>query len=298
MLIDEGSAVLKTGDNGRAFALFERALELLHDAPGDAERQELIGRARINQATALRRLGKLALAEQELRQAMRTSGWLSPKLRATALLSLANIHGDLGDTFLSEMEAEKAYEVARSESLDRLSAMALHTLARVLYDQGRYAFAIERYRESAKLYASCDESYEATRVRINIGACYVAMGKVREGIRLLRASLAEARAGNHRRLESFCWACLGEAYYHQKDFRRARGCFRESDALAIYNNEKQTDILFTNAYYEWKMAIDESNPTREKIAFGRMKALRSTLERRLPEVEAFDEYVERGRNHA
>ncbi len=91
---------------------------------------------------------------------------------------------------------------------------------------------------------------------------------------------------------------MGEAYFRQSDHRRAKACFRESDALAMYNNEKHPDILFFNAYYEWKMATEEDNPTREKIAFGRLKALRSSLERRSPEMEAFDDYVERGRSHA
>ena len=67
--------------------------------------------------------------------------------------------------------------------------------------------------------------------------------------------------------------------------------------MAVYNDEKQTDILFFNAFYEWKMATVESNPTREKMAFGRMKALRSNLERKFPEVDEFDEYVEGGRSH-
>ena len=58
------------------------------------------------------------------------------------------------------------------------------------------------------------------------------------------------------------------------------------------------DILFFNAYYEWRMAKDEDNPTGVKIAFGRLKVLRSSLERRFPEVEAFDDFVERGRRHA
>ena len=66
----------------------------------------------------------------------------------------------------------------------------------------------------------------------------------------------------------------------------------------MYNNEKQTDILFLNAFYEWKMAAEEENPTREKIAFGRLKVLRSNLERKFPEVEIFDDFVERGRHHA
>ena len=91
---------------------------------------------------------------------------------------------------------------------------------------------------------------------------------------------------------------LGQAYYHQEDYKRARAYFRESDALAVYNAEKQPDILFLNAFYEWKTAGEAGNPTRERIAFGRLKALRSSLERRFQEVEAFDDHMEGGRRHA
>ena len=297
-VLETGKEAMKAGDNGLAFAHFERCLELILEAPDSADRQELIGRARINQAAALKHLGKLALAEHELRQAMRFSENLRPELRARALLALASVHGSQGDNFLSEMEAERAYEIAKAEELNQLAAMSLHTLARVLADQGRFSQAIERYRESAKLYAASGEEFESIRVRTNIGTCYVALGKAREGIRMLRSSLLEARTGGHRRLEAQSWSNLGEAYFNLRDHRQARCCFRESDTLGIYNNEHQSDLLFFNAYYEWKMAIEESNPTREKIAFGRLKALRSGLERRFPESESFDAFVERGRNHA
>lgn len=297
-LLDTGVNALKSGDNGLAFAYFERVVERLLDGTLDAEGQELLGRARVNLAGALTRLGKLALAEQELRSALRIADRLSERLQARALLALANIHADQGDSYLAEMEADRAHQIARDAMLLKMAAMALHVQARVLYERERPAEAIERYREAARLYAECGDDYEAIRIRINIGTCYVSLSKNREGIRMMREALTEARAGGHRRLESFGWSNLGDAYFRQKDNRRARGCFRESDALAVYNNEKQTDILFFNAYYEWKMALDEDNPTRAKIAFGRLKALRSSLERRFPEVDAFDEFVERGRRHA
>jgi tetratricopeptide (TPR) repeat protein len=293
-----GVAAMKAGDSGLAFALFERAIELLNDGPKTVETEEQLGRARVNQAAALTRLGKLALAEQELRGALRLSSRLSPRLQARALLALAGIHSDQGDHFLSEMEADRAYQIASRESLVWIAAQALTAQGTVLHDRGRPAEAIERFREAGKLYAQCDDSFEAIRARINTGTCYVALGKAREGIRLLRECLNEARSGGHRRLEAQAWSNLGEAYYRQDDARRARACFRESDALAMYNGEKHPDILFFNAYHEWIMAIKAENPTREKIAFGRLKALRSSLERRTPEVEAFDEFVERGRSHA
>ena len=79
----EGVQAVKEGDSGRAFALFERAIEMLSDRPMDAQTQEQLGRARVNQAAALTRLGKLALAEQELRNALRR---LSATARGCALV--------------------------------------------------------------------------------------------------------------------------------------------------------------------------------------------------------------------
>jgi tetratricopeptide (TPR) repeat protein len=179
-----------------------------------------------------------------------------------------------------------------------MAAMALHTLAHVLSEQGRYAEAIERSREAVELYAGCGLEYESIRVRINIGTYFATMGKPKEGVRLLRAALDDAKVAGHRRLEAQAWSNLGEAYYLMHDLARAQACFRHSDALASYNNQSHPDILFFNAYHEWKMALDDDNATRAKIAFGRLKALRPGIERRFAEVEAFDEYVERGRSDA
>ncbi len=297
-LIETGDQAIKNGDNGAAFACYERAIDLLLDRRGDLEAHRLLGQVRVTQATALTRLGKLALAEQELRAALRTHARLDRTTQVRALLSLANIHADLGDTILSEIEAEKASRLANQAGLERYEAMSKHTLARVQADQGNFAAAVDRYREAGHLYGSCGETFEAIKVRIGIGTCYVDLGKTREGVRMLRSALAEAKAEGHRRLQAFAWSNLSQAYYRQEDIERARGCLRESDALALYNNEKQSDILFLNAYYEWKISCDADNPTREKIAFGRLKALRSDLERKFPEVEAFDSYMERGCRHA
>jgi len=297
-LQEHAIASLKAGDIGLAFATFERAIELLSERPMDAETQEQLGRARVNQAAVLTRLGKLALAEQELRNALRLCERLSLRVQARALLALAGIHADQGDYFLSEMEADRAYQIAAAQSMNEIAALALTSHGHVLHHRGRPAEAIERFREAARLFTDAGERFEALRSRINIGACYVALAKYREGIRQLRECLVEARAGSHRHLEALAWSNMGEAYYRQDDVRRARGCFRESDALAMYNNEKHPAILFFNAFYEWKMAQESENPTRERIAFGRLKALRSSLERRSPEVAAFDDYVERGRSDA
>ena len=301
ILLEEGHEAVRAGDLGRAFACYERTLEVLTQAEDRAEsidRDEMVARARVSLAIALSRMGKLALAEQELRAALRQMQHASGPLRAQALLNLANLHADQGELLLAEMEAERAHAFARAEGLGLLAARSLHTLARVLADRAEYAVAVERYHEASLIYAECGENYEAIRVRINIGGCFASMGKPREGIRLLRAALGEARFGAHRRLEAQAWSGLGEAHYRLADRERAQKCLRESDSLAGGGESKYSDLLFFNAFYSWKMAAEEQNPTREKIAFGRLKVLRSSLERRFAEVDAFDAFVERRRSDA
>jgi tetratricopeptide (TPR) repeat protein len=301
VLLEEGHEAVRTGDLGRAFACYERTLEILTQAEESAEtpeRDEMVARARLSLAIALGRMGKLALAEQELRAALRQMQHAGGPLRAQALLNLANLHADQGELLLAEMEADRAHAFAQAEGLSLLAARCLHTLARVLADRAEYVTAVDRYHEASQLYGRCGETYEAIRVRINIGGCFASMGKPREGIRLLRAALGEARFAAHRRLEAQAWSGLGEAHYRLGDRDRAHRCLRESDSLAGSGETKFPDLLFVNAFYNWKMAAEDQNPTREKIAFGRLKVLRSSLERRFAEVDAFDAFVERRRSDA
>ena len=295
-MIETGTGAMRAGEMGKAFAHFERALEILEAEPGGEGWAEQVAQARINLAAALIRLGKLSLAEQELRNALRAADGLGDTLQARALLQLASVHSDQGDLLLAEMEADRAHGIASRAALHLLAARARHVMAGVLAQRKHENEAIERYREAAELYSRSGEAYEATRVRISIGLCYVSLGKSREGIRLLRTALDEAASGGHRYLEAYALSCLGEAYFRQKEPLRAQSCLRQSDALAGSGERRFPDLLFLNAYYEWKIAAGQGNPTREKIAFGRMKALRPCVERRFPEVEAFDAHVERGRN--
>jgi len=296
-LVLEGNSALTAGRYGQAFAYYDLALDRLQEDSGAENGEEMTAQARVNLAMALSRLGKLALAEQELRHTLRTTRSLSPKLTARALLILANLHADQGDLLLSEVEAERALALAKAEDLTLVAARALHTIARVFAEKRQHLAAIDRYREAGVLYEACGEHNELVRVRINVGDCYVALGKVKEGVRLLRSALADARTAGLRRMEAQAWSNLGEAHFGAGETEQSVSCFRQSDALAG-SPEKYPDILFFNAFYEWKLANGQGNPTREKIAFGRLKALRSSLERRFPQVEEFDALVERRRSDA
>jgi hypothetical protein len=84
-----------------------------------------------------------------------------------------------------------------------------------------------------------------------------------------------------------------EAEFAQKNYQRAKAYIREVDALAgsEVEEDRYVDLLFNSAFYLWQIARGEGNPIQEKIAFGRLKYLRSSLERTTPEVERFDAHI-------
>lgn len=298
-LVDSGIAALREGDAGLAFARFERAIELLLEQPDAPGVRQRIAQARIDEAAALIRLGKLALAEQELRVALRDGGDLGDAAVARAMLALANVHVELGDLHLAELESDRAHEMAEDAGDRQLAARALHTGGFLLARRGRHASAIEKLRIAASRYDELSDPVEAARSRLAIGVSLVASGKHREGIRLLEGSVAECRELGHRRLEALAWSHLGEAWFRADHSGHARRCLRESDTLSGGDRTRFADVLFVNAYYEWRMARLEEHPTREKIAFGRLKALRSGIEKRFPELDEFDQFIERrGGSHA
>lgn len=298
-LVDDGIAALRAGDAGAAFVRFERAIEILRESPDGPGVRAKIAQTRIDEAAALVRLGKIALAEQELRTALREGPGLDPTTVARALLALANVHVELGDLHLAELEADRAHGIAEETGDGPLAARALHTCGFLLSRDGRHGSAIEKLRLAAARYDALGDTVEAARARLGIGGSLIALGKHREGIRLLEGSVEECRVLGNRRLEALAWSHLGEAWFRAMQPDRCRRCLRESDALSGGDRVRFADVMFLNAYYEWRLARDEDHPTREKIAFGRLKALRSGIEKRFPELDEFDDFIERrGGSHA
>jgi hypothetical protein len=106
---------------------------------------------------------------------------------------------------------------------------------------------------------------------------------------------ASARDYGFRRIAALSATRMGEAHLQRGDAARAMRDFVDSDALASDPSEPYHDILFLNSYHRWVAARDDGHGTREKIAFGRLRHLRSLLERRFPEVDEFDRWVAKHR---
>ncbi len=293
-LLLRGNDEYRLGNYDKAYAIYERTIELL-DASGSGEGlADARARARLCKSFALVRLGKLSLAEHELRQILKTPG-AAPGTMTRALLQLSNVHAELGDMFLARMEAERCLQSARAEG-DRMSeAYCLHALARIASEERRVDEGIEMYRQALRLYEELGNRLEVLNVRAHLGCEYLIRGTVREGMRILTETLEEAKRSGYRRSVAYTYSMLAIGHFNRGDYGRVKKYTRESDAVAGGGDVKYVDILFLNAYYLWKISRAEANLAQERIAFGRLKYLRPSLERTFPEVADFDAYIEKGK---
>jgi len=293
-LIRVGGELLASGDHASAYVWYERALELADEESDPDRRVENVAEARWRMATALRALGKLYMTERELREILKTRHKLAPRTRLRTLLQLAYLYRELGDLYLGSVLAKECLDLARDEGDVLTQAGVLNSLGNMQHDEGDPATAMESYEQSLKLLSELDGHREMyASVLTNLGGCLVTLQRDAEGLAMLRDAHMRARRGGYRRIAALSLTRSGEAYVQAGDYAQARESFNDSDSLGSKGGDCYTDILFLNAFHRWSMARQEGNGTREKIAFGRLRHLRSLLQRKFSEVEAFDRHVAR-----
>ena len=295
-LIRDGFDLMAKGEAGPAFVTYERALELAQMLDDPQRSAELVAQARYRMASALKSLGKLYMTELELRAILKDRAKLSRGARLRALLQLSFLYRELGDLYLASVLARESLELARKEEDFGRQAGVLNTLGIIRQDEGKIQEASAFHAEALTLLDKVlgHEEMKAT-VRTNLGGCLVALGRFDEGVEMLRDAYGRARRETFRRTAALALTKLAEAWMSRKDFEQARRELTESDALASRVEGSFHDIMFLNAYHRWRIEREETNPTGEKIAFGRLRHLRSLLQRKFPEVDAFDRHVQRTR---
>jgi len=288
-LLKAGSELMAKGEAGRAYVTYERALEVAQSGEDRAE-------ARWRMACALKALGKLYMAEYELREILKERESLAPKTRLRSLLQLGYLYREFGDLYLASVLMRECLALARERGDLSTQAGVLNSLGNILHDGNRPAEAAESYREALSILDKLEGYHEMkTTVMTNLGGCLVATGHFEQGLAMLRAARTRAQRDGFRRVAALAVTRAAEAWKQRGDLTKARELLSESDALASRVEGAFHDILFLNAYNRWQIVREENNSTGEKIAFGRLRHLRSLLQRRFPEVDSFDRHVERTR---
>jgi tetratricopeptide (TPR) repeat protein len=295
-LIRCGDDLFKRGEHGRAFVAYEKAFDVATGDRGSRRTSEEAYEARWRMACSLKALGKLSMAEHELRSILKEHRVIGPGIRMNGLLQLAYIHRERGDHFIASVLARECLQLAEEQDDSRVQAGVLNTLGSIHFDDGAYPEALEYYERALDVLDRLPGHAKLRAMALTeLGGCLVAVDRFDEGVRMLREAHARAREAGFRRVAALSMSRTGEAFLQQGDHDQAKACFTESDCLASRSPESYHDILFLNAFRRWQIARQEGNGTREKIAFGRLRHLRSLIQSRFAEVDEFDRHVERNR---
>ena len=292
-LLKVGSELLTKGEAGRAYVTFERALEVVEPLAESGKYHEMAAEARWRMACSLKALGKLYMSEHELREILKDREVLVPKTRLRSLLQLGYLYRELGDLYLASVLVRECLVLARTLGDLATQAGVLNSLGNILHDSQRSAEAAESYREALSILDKLDGYSEMkATVMANFGGCLVATGHFDQGLAMLREAQGRAQKTGFLRVAALAVTHLADAWKQREDYPKAREFLNESDSLAA-RAEGCQHIQFLNAYYRWEMVRKEDNSTGEKIAFGRLRHLRSLIQRRFAEVDEFDRHVER-----
>ena len=292
VLFQSGVDAYRKGDYVNSYAFFEQLTEISADREGPVW-AENDARASYHMAVALKKMGRLSMAESELRRLLRRPEESYPlSLRVRALLQLSFVYRELGDLYLAAVIARECHMWAVKGADPDTVAAALNTAGIIEEEQGHHDRAAEHYRGALEVIRN-DPERDLMRVTVqaNLGGVLTSTGRFNAGVALLKQALTQARRRGFRRPVCLALSKLGTAYLRRGREGLASEYLRESTEIASSCEDRYNDILFINAYLSWQVARESGRSTKARILFGRLKYLRSTLESRFPEVDAFDATV-------
>jgi transcriptional regulator with XRE-family HTH domain len=302
-LVEEGQREFREGNFGQAYVIYERCLELAEAdvaaAPEAARRSVAIGErissARLYMAYALKALGKLGMAENELRAILRHRRHLPRSTLLRSLTLLAYTCREQGDAYLASVLAREALELASEDGDLAVQIGILNTLGIIAYQEGSPRRAVEYFERVVRLAQRMGgrEEMQVT-ASIHLGRCLSALGRSESGGARIRAAIHTARKRGYRRSAALGLTLLAEICLDQGKTRRALHYISQSDQVAG-DGDPYHDIMFLNAFHIWEIARSQGNTVQERMALGRLKHYRPFMESKFPEVEAFDAFIEGAR---
>lgn len=269
-MITLGSLYQEQGDNERAFALFEEALDLASADPNHRE----------GRAAALRQIGAL-LHKQGNNQAalekwtealslFETSGDYAQAART--LCDIAAVRRALSGINAAMSDYERATVMLNNVRDDATRGFVLSNVATLYTDLGEVETAKSFYEQALKI-ARESGNRRAESVRLgNYGWFHVMTGRAREGASMLESALAISRELGDSLLIAVQLSNLAQAHHELGDLQKAEQLYRQAlSTLEVSDLESK----------RWN-AIFQSNLARTLIAQRRYDEARALLDAALP----------------
>jgi tetratricopeptide (TPR) repeat protein len=283
-----GEAVVQRNRKWEAYAYFRDALPLA----GPDKRVV----ARINLVTAIRSLGKNALALHELRE-LETSGRLDAGQRALVHERLSNCCRCLGEMKRAEAYAESAAAQAQALVDFRTLAYAYCTRASAAIDQEQWACGYEYLMKSLAAHRKGEQqasillpspSFEAQAL-LMLAECSLNLRNIARARRLTAA--AKRMSEEHEMPLGLAYSELLLGWIDESDGRPEQALARWRRAAALAARIDYPRIVFTAEVEIFRQAKDAGDVARARASKRRLERLVPWIPRYIPAYRRFKQLI-------
>jgi CHAT domain-containing protein len=199
---------------------------------------------------------------------------------AHVLLTIANVHCEIGEYASALSSLSKAHQVSRSSRDQNTQASILSGQASVFLEQEDYALAQRFFDASLAIYRSQGNVREEARVLLNLAVLEQRQGRDDEALKLFDRTLESAKAAKLVDVQIAAGVGLGGVLSAKRDFPSALKAINESLELARQVNAKtrEAELLWRAAQTYFAM-----HDYRESAASAE-KALMLARSLRLPKL--------------
>lgn len=168
---------------------------------------------------------------------------------AQVLITIANVHSEIGEYASALSSLSKAHQVSRSSGDQNTQANILSGQASVFLEQEDYARAQENFEASLAIYRSQGNAREAARVLLNLAILEHRQGRDDEALKLFERTLERAKAAKSVDVQIAAGAALGGVLTTKRDFPNALKAINQNLELARRVNAKtrEAELLWRAA---------------------------------------------------
>ncbi|MEW5807605.1 MAG: tetratricopeptide repeat protein [Acidobacteriota bacterium] len=287
-----GVACTEHGDYNKAFAAFNKCLSLIEKEPDTSKKKSLASEIHLCIGGALRGMGKLSLAREELEKALLNVD-ISDHLKMRVYCFMSGLYSHQKNFHLASLYNNEALRMAKSCKDERIVANAYITRANIIADSDPEKDAEPYYRKGISLYKKLRLTPDLVTSFFDYGHYLIQKGRYDEAISIIEEYSTIAKKEGFKKHYAHSIQNLGIAFFHLKEYERAK--IHLSEALRMSREYEYISIAFVCLFYLWKIAIYEGNQELQKTLLKSLKFYRVKLELKFDEVEEFDFLIGRMR---
>jgi transcriptional regulator with XRE-family HTH domain len=157
---------------------------------------------------------------------------------------------------------------------------------------GQTQEAVQAYQRALEGFEGEGDTYETSRVRLNLANAMILRRQFRAARDVLRTTLKETEAGGYHRHTAVAYGHLAVIGFNEGDAKAAEAYCLRSNAIA--RPREFHSLVFRNCYYMWMIAKQRGDDAARTTNERSLRTLLSRIDNQMPEAHAFRVHIAGG----